>query len=77
MLKKEVNETNKSNFSLENNLISQLIEKFGKDRQIMQTLEEFSESICVLATLSFMLIKNFIPFSKSKFLKSTKKYYNI
>lgn len=43
MLKKEVNETNKSNFSLENNLISQLIEKFGKDRQIMQTLEEFSE----------------------------------
>ena len=43
MLKKEVNEANKSNFNLENNLISQLIEKFGKDRQIMQTLEEFSE----------------------------------
>lgn len=43
MLKKEVNNTNKSNFSLENNLINQLIDKFGKDRQVMQTLEEFSE----------------------------------
>lgn len=33
----------KSNFSLKQNIMLQLIEKYGKDAQVIQTLEEMSE----------------------------------